>query len=72
MPKIAPIKRRDLIAYLNQLGFTGPHPGKRHEFMKRPGVRVIIPNPHHGDISKEFLLRILKEAGISRDEWEAL
>jgi predicted RNA binding protein YcfA (HicA-like mRNA interferase family) len=72
MPTIGPIKRRDLITYLKQLGFTGPHPGKRHEFMKRPDVRLIIPNPHHGDISRELLLRILKEAGISREEWETL
>lgn len=43
-----------------------------HEFMKREHVRVSIPNPHRGEISKENLLRILKEAGISREEWEAL
>jgi|GEM_PF-6856313 len=26
MPKLGPIKRRDLIAYLQQMGFTGPIP----------------------------------------------
>lgn len=36
--------------------------------MKRPQTRVIIPNPHHGDISRELLMRILKEADISREE----
>lgn len=72
MPNVGPIKRRDLIAYLKVVGFTGPYPGKRHEYIKRPGVRVILPNPHQSDISREFLLRILKEAGISREEWEAL
>jgi predicted RNA binding protein YcfA (HicA-like mRNA interferase family) len=72
MPSIGPIKRRDLIICLHQLGFSGPHPGKRHEFMKREHVRISIPNPHRGEISREFLLRILKEAGVSREQWEAL
>ena len=72
MPAIGPIKRRDLIVYLRTLGFTGPHPGGRHETMQRGDFTFPIPNPHRGDISKEFLLRILKEAGISREEWTAL
>ena len=72
MPTVGPIKRRDLIVCLRQLGFSGPHPGKRHEFMKRAHARVIIPNPHGGDISRELLQRIRKQAEISRKEWEAL
>ncbi len=40
--------------------------------MQRGDFTFPIPNPHQGDISKEFLLRILKDAGISREEWEAL
>jgi hypothetical protein len=34
--------------------------------------RVRIPNPHEGDISRNLLARILREAGVSRDAWEAL
>jgi len=33
MPRLGPIKRRDLIRYLRQLGFEGPFSGGRHEFM---------------------------------------
>jgi hypothetical protein len=40
--------------------------------MKRGQTRVPIPNPHQGDVSQALLLRILKQAGISREEWEAL
>ena len=72
MPKIGPIKRKDLIAYLHQLGFSGPTPGGNHEYMSRGDVRVRIPNPHHGDISADLLVRILKEAGVSRRTWERL
>ena len=40
--------------------------------MERKGITVIVPNPHRGDISVGLLNRILKEAGISRTEWESL
>ena len=40
--------------------------------MVRNGISVWIPNPHEGDIGREFLMRILRQAGISRGEWEAL
>jgi predicted RNA binding protein YcfA (HicA-like mRNA interferase family) len=72
MPKVGPIKRLDLIRRLRQLGFDGPRPGGRHETMYRSVIQVPIPNPHAGDISQALLLRILKQAGISREEWEAL
>ena len=72
MPPFGPIKRNDLIRYLKALDFTGPYPGKRHQFMLRNSVKLILPNPHQGDISKSLLSRILKEGCISREEWEAL
>jgi hypothetical protein len=28
-----------------------------------------IPNPHEGDISKELLAEILRQAAIRRDDW---
>lgn len=72
MPRLGPIKPKSLIAYLQRLGFTGPHPGGKHEYMARGEVHVRIPNPHQGDISIDLLTRILKEAGVSRQEWEQL
>jgi len=72
MPKFGPIKRRDLIAYLHNAGFEGPYSGGKHQFMTRDTVTLRIPNPHQGDISKDLLSRILRQAGISREEWEEL
>lgn len=72
MPKVGPIKRRDLIRYFKQLGFDGPLPGGKQEYMVRGTIRVIVPNPHHDDSSQTFLQRLLKEANISRVEWESL
>lgn len=53
------------------LGFDGPFSGGRHEFLVRRNRRLILPNPHRGDISVDLLTRILKQAGVSREEWEA-
>jgi len=37
--------------------------------MTRGNVRLIIPNPHRGDIGPDLLIRFLKQAGLSRKEW---
>lgn len=70
MPRFGPIRRRELIAALRSLGFTGPYSGGKHEFMQRRSLVLTIPNPHRGDIGPELLSRILRQAGISRREWE--
>lgn len=70
MPAWGPTKRRDLIARLRRLGFTGPFSGGKHEFMVRDQLVLTIPNPHRGDIGVGLLSVILREAGISRKEWE--
>lgn len=72
MPKIGPIKRRELIRCLRKLGFEGPYSGGKHQFMVRGELTLRLPNPHKGDIGKDLLLKILKQAGISREEWEKL
>ncbi len=72
MPGVRPIKRRDLLRYLSQLGFEGPYSGGKHQFVIRGPLTIHIPNPHDGDIGVGLLLRILRQAGISREEWERL
>jgi len=72
MPRFGPIKRQDFVRYFNSLGFDGPYPGGKHMFMQRGDATIIIPNPHRGDISRDLLSRILRQAGISREEWEQL
>ena len=72
MPPLRPIKRKQLIRYLKQLGFEGPYAGKRHQFMIKDNIKLIIPNPHQSDIGKNLLAEILRQAGISREQWEQL
>lgn len=72
MPPFRPVKRNDLIRYLRQAGFEGPFSGSRHQFMLKNDITVRIPNPHSGDIGRELLIRILKQADMSKEEWEML
>jgi predicted RNA binding protein YcfA (HicA-like mRNA interferase family) len=70
MPSWGPVPRRVLIATLKRLGFDGPYSGGRHEFMTRGEVVLTIPNPHRGDIGVGLLAVILRQAAVSRKEWE--
>ena len=72
MPPVGPIKRRDLVSYLRQLGFAGPFSGGKHQYMIKGKLTITIPNPHGGDISAGFLARILRQAGIDRKTWQQL
>jgi predicted RNA binding protein YcfA (HicA-like mRNA interferase family) len=74
MPHLGPIKRKDLIYYLRQLGFEGPYPGGNHQYMVKikEKITLTIPNPHHGDIGEGFLARLLKQAGVDKATWEKL
>jgi predicted RNA binding protein YcfA (HicA-like mRNA interferase family) len=72
MPPFGPIKRKDLIRYLKQFGFEGPYSGGKHQFMVRGDIVIRVPNPHQADIGMELLSRVLRQAGINRDEWERM
>jgi predicted RNA binding protein YcfA (HicA-like mRNA interferase family) len=72
MAKFGSISRRDLIDYLQQSGFDGPYSGGKHQFLLKGTLRLTIPNPHQGDISVDLPGKILKQAGISRNEWSKL
>jgi predicted RNA binding protein YcfA (HicA-like mRNA interferase family) len=72
MPPWGPVPRRRLIQGLRTLGFDGPFSGGRHQFMVRGDVVVTVPNPHGRDIAVELLSRVLRQAGVSRQEWEGV
>ena len=67
---VRPLSRRELVARLRALGFAGPFSGGKHEFMIRDRLRLRIPNPHGRDVPAPLVRRMLREAGISEDEWE--
>jgi len=69
MAKLVPVSWGDLVRRFRELGFDGPYAGGRHPQMRRGNVTVILPNPHEGDIGVGFLARLLRQAGVSREEW---
>jgi hypothetical protein len=70
MPPFGPIKRRDLVASLRRLGFEGPFSGGRDDFMVKRDLVLTVPNPHRGDMSRQLLSLLLRQAGITRAQWE--
>lgn len=61
---------RRLVQKFRSLGFDGPYSGGRHLFMVKGELKIRIPNPHRGDISKHLMAEILRQAGISDGEWD--
>ena len=72
MPPFGPVKRKDLIRHLKELEFEGPYSGTKHQFMVKGNVTIRLPNPHQTDIGRELLARILRQAGINKEDWEKL
>jgi hypothetical protein len=76
MPRLGPIKREAFIKKLKALGFDGPFPGKRHEFMVIGAYSQTIPSDE--EYSRDMHSRLLKQVcsaigrDISREEWQAL
>jgi len=65
------ISRKELIRKFKALGYSGPYSGGKHQFMIKGKKKIRIPNPHgSGDIHVSLLKEILRQSGISKDEWD--
>ena len=65
------ISRRELVRKFRSLGYLGPFSGRRHQFMIKGRKKIRIPNPHGtGDIDVSLVKEILRQAGISHEEWD--
>lgn len=65
------IPRKELIRKFKALGYTGPFSGGKHQFMVKDKKKIRIPNPHgSGDVHIGLVREILRQAGISNDEWD--
>ena len=69
MPKLKSISHNELLRGLRSFGFEGPFGGGKHLYMIRGSLRLTIPNPHREKIGVDLLMRILRQAGITREEW---
>ena len=74
MPKLSSEKPRLVIKKLRSLGFEGPFGGGRHLFMRHPKTKIKIPVPFHKgkDIPRGTVRAIIRQAGVSLEEWHSL
>ena len=67
--KLNPVSLEDFIKRLKKFNFEGPYSGGKHLFMLKGNIRLTLPNPHRKEISIDLLIRLLKQAQISKKEW---
>ena len=67
---INPLPPREIHRKFRALGFQGPYKGGKHYFMVKGRLKVRVPNPHGQDISRDLIREILRQAGISPEDWE--
>ena len=69
MSRLGPISLRTFIARMRKFGFDGPYQEGKHPYMIKGPITLTIPNPHDGEISQDLLVRLLRQAGITRMQW---
>ena len=71
MSWLTPLKSREVFSKLRRLGFVGPIPGGRHARMVHPQTGQIVPVPVHKgkDVNVGLIREIIREVGITREEW---
>jgi predicted RNA binding protein YcfA (HicA-like mRNA interferase family) len=69
MPKLGPVSLRIFIVRMRKFGWSGPHQEGKHPYMMKGSLTLTLPNPHEGEISQDLLVRILRQAGVTRAQW---
>ena len=71
MAKLSPLKANAIVRKLRRLGFDGPFPGGKHQRMVHPDTGQVIPIPIHKgkDVGIGLIRELIRELGITREEW---
>lgn len=69
MERLTPLRRRDIIRKLRSAGWSGPEPGGKHGTMHKGARTVLVPNPHRRDVSVGLIRKILRDSGLTVEEW---
>ena len=73
MPKLSPIRARELIVILQKLGFEKVHQKGSHVRMRHPdGRRTTIPLHSGEKVGVGLLRKILRDVNISRNKFDKL
>jgi hypothetical protein len=67
---VSTLSRKELIRKFRALGYSGPFSGAKHQFMIKGSQKIRIPNPHISDIDVSLIKEILRQAGISIQDWD--
>jgi predicted RNA binding protein YcfA (HicA-like mRNA interferase family) len=70
VPKLPVLSGKDVIKALGKLGYETDHQTGSHVILRqreKPHRRLTVPN--HKEIAKGTLLAIIKQAGLTRDEF---
>jgi len=69
MPKLSPVSFNELVRKLKKFEFEGPYGGGKHLYMIKGDLRLTVPNPHRKEIGVDLLIRVLKQANITKEKW---
>jgi predicted RNA binding protein YcfA (HicA-like mRNA interferase family) len=69
---VGPLSRKEIIRKFRSLGYSGPFSGGKHQFMAKGARKIRIPNPHGEDVGVSLLKEILRQAGISAEDWDKI
>lgn len=72
MPKLVPIKPKDLVKILLKLGFIQRDAEGSHVFFRHADGRTTVIPIHSREISKGLLKKILNDVKLSVDEYDEL
>ena len=72
MPRLVPIKPKELVKILIGLGFTQRDAEGSHVFFKHADGRTTVIPMHSKDISKGLLKKILNDVKLSVEDYEHL
>ena len=70
MPKLPLISGKELVKIFSKLGYEVDHQTGSHMILRQripPHRRLTVPN--HAEIAKGTLLAIIKQAGLTREEF---
>jgi predicted RNA binding protein YcfA (HicA-like mRNA interferase family) len=73
MTRLPTVRPQQLVEALQKVGFEIDHQTGSHVVLRRAsdGTRVVVPW-HNRDLGRGLTLRIIKSAGLTRDEFEQL
>ena len=66
-----PLSPREIVRRLTRLGFDPPRGRGDHQYMSRGKQKVFVPNPHGSVVSVNLIRRMIRNAGITPEEWDA-